>query len=181
MPYSICFHGPPHALRCFPARAREQESDLGAIIFRFGVSASPICKWAQKLQQLRFPIRTKHERCISKPGVCKGKAAARQFWLKDASELQMSEVSYLVQAVRLWWARSYLSTKWASQEWAGNKVEHLAPLMDGLCCARIWLHGAVAFQLCLLTSVLLSRVTTRAFITQLYEQWRFITLHLNLV
>lgn len=48
-------------------------------------------------------------------------------------------------------------------------------------CARIWLRGASASQLRLLTSVLLSRVTTRAFITQLYEQWRFITLHLNLV
>ena len=102
--------------------------------------------------------------------MCGGKAAARQFGLKVASESQMSEVPYFVQAMRLWWARSYPSTKRASREWAGGELEHLAPLMDGLPYARIWLRGAVASQLCLLTSVLLSGVTTRAFITQLYEQ-----------
>lgn len=87
----------------------------------------------------------------------------------------------LCKPVCLWWVRSYPSAKWASREWAGGELEHLTPLMDGLPCARIWLRGAVASQLCLLTSMLLSGVTTHAFITQLYEQWRFITLHLNLV
>lgn len=55
-----------------------------------------------------------------------------------------------------------------SGECAGG--EHFAPLKDGLPHARIWLCGAVVSQLCLLTSMLLSEVTTSAFITQLYEQ-----------
>lgn len=71
---------------------------------------------------------------------------------KVVSELQ-PEVSYFEQAVCLWWAWSYP---------VSHQQARVSPSR--------WVPGAVASQLRLLTSVFLSRATTRAFITRLYEQ-----------
>lgn len=148
---------PQAPLRCSPVQAKEGEFDLCVIVFCFGVSANTIYKWAQKLWQLCFLIRTKHERHVGKAVVCRSKAEARQFGLDVASKLQMSQVSLLWEFIAAWneHLRNGLEVSWSiSLHWwtgclvLGSDSVGLSP-SSFVCWPR----------------VLLSWVTTHAFIT----------------